>query len=133
MLQRIDNQWHLYPYKVHYTQHGEQQEQWALPSKEWWTDFADKWSHTTIDRFEDIEVTEVIKKRYEEIKDMPEDFGELYSQYVLTGDIGNEDLPVYHPFNIIRLRKENNDLQERLKTSEEAILTLMDLNLMGGM
>ncbi len=96
----------LYPWKVRYRQHGQEIEQWALPSKEWWTDFADRWEHTEILEFIEVELTEEQLARFEEIKDMPEDFMEMYIEYILTGNISNEvELPTNHPFQIIKLRK----------------------------
>ena len=123
MLQRRSNQWFLYPHKVKYTHHGEQYEQWALPNKEWWKDFAEQWGHTEIIEFTEIELSDEQLVRYEEVKDMPEDFSELYENYILTGDTSNGfELRTNHPFNIIRLRKEN----EFLKTVNETTIDRAD-------
>ena len=106
MLQRNGSQWRLYPHKVRYIQHGEEIEQWALPNKEWWTDFAEKWDHTEIIEFTEIELTEEQITRFEEIKYMPEDFMEAYIDYVLNGEFPNE-FPKNHPFMLLKAQKEN--------------------------
>jgi len=108
MLQRKGSQWELYPHKVKYIQHGKEREQWALPDKQWWKDFSDKWDHTEIIEFVDIEVTEEMQKRFEEIRNMPEDFHHIYFTYVETGEIIDE-VPENHPFNLIVLKKENEE------------------------
>ena len=115
MLQRNGSQWRLYPHKVRYIQHGEEIEQWALPDKKWWTDFADKWEHTEIIEFIDVDVTDDMLERYEEIKSMPEDFMEMYAEYVLTGDTSDGiKLHAGHPFQNIRLKNENEKLKSDL-------------------
>ena len=123
MITRKGKQWFLYPHKVKYTQHSEEIEQYALPNKQWWIDFADKWGHTEIIEFTEIDLSDEQLTRYEEVKDMPEDFSELYENYILTGDTSNGfELRTNHPFNIIRLRKEN----ELLKVMNEATIDKAD-------
>ena len=123
MIVRKGKQWHMYPHEVKYTQHGEQYEQWALPNKQWWINFAEQWEHTEIIEFTEVDLTEEQLARFEEIKDMPEDFSELYENYILTGDTSNDfELRTNHPFNIIRLRKEN----ELLKVMNEATIDRAD-------
>ena len=123
MLIRKGRQWQLYPHKVKYTQHGEEIEQYALPNKEWWKGFAEQWGHTEIIEFTEAELSDEQLTRYEEVKDMPEDFSELYENYILTGDTSDEiELPTNHPFNIIRLRKENI----RLKAVNDAVVERAD-------
>lgn len=134
MLIRKGSQWQLYPHKVNYTQHGIKIEQWALPNKQWWVDFANKWNHTKVIEFTEVDLTEEQIARFEEIKDMPEDFMNMYTEYIITGDTSDEiELPTNHPFNIVRLKNEKEILERRTAAAESAIVTLMDINLMGGM
>ena len=76
----------MYPHKVKYIQHGETIEQWALPDKQWWIDFADKWEHTEIIEFTESELTEGQIQRFEEISnDILEGFKEDYIHYIFHG------------------------------------------------
>jgi len=108
MLQRKGSQWELYPHKVKYIQHEKENEQWALPNKQWWEAFADKWDHTEIIKFTEVDVTEEMQKRFAEVRNMPEDFHHIYSAYVETGEI-IEEVPENHPFKLIVLKKENEE------------------------
>lgn len=106
MIVRRVNQWSLYPHKVRYTQRGEEIEQWALPNKEWWIDFADKWEHTEVIDFTEIELTESQLARFKEIQYMPEDYQDVYIDYVLNGTFPVE-FQKTHPLMLIKARKEN--------------------------
>ena len=77
----------LYPWKVRYRQHGQEIEQWALPSKQWWTDFAAKWEHTEIIEFVEMELTEEQLARASEIEQLPMDegFREICIDYIIGG------------------------------------------------
>lgn len=108
MLKRRGRAWELYPYRVKGLRYGEEFEQWALPDKEWW-EYTEK-SHDFLELtgFDEIEVTPDTEKRFEEIKNMPEDFHGLYIDYVMTGSISEElTLPKDHPFNVVRLQKQD--------------------------
>ncbi|MGY0692993.1 hypothetical protein ACW2QC_09420 [Virgibacillus sp. FSP13] len=112
MLQRKGGKWRLYPIRVEYTQHGETIEQWAVEGKEWWIDFAEKWDHTTVEGFTEVELSDEQIARFEQIKDMPEDFMDMYVDYILTGSASDDiELPTNHPFQVIRLKKENESLR----------------------
>ena len=124
MLQRKHNRWNLYPHKVRYTNEPTEIDvaKWALPNKEWWTEIANKHENITLHKFIDVEVTKEMQERYEEIKDMPEDFFDVYVEYVLTGDTSDEvELPTNHPFNIIRLRKEKEKLESRINLQDSTV------------
>src|SRR5699024_1057276 len=98
---------------------------WALPNKDWWTNTADKHEHITVHEFIEVEVTEDMRKRYEEIKDMPEDFFDIYVEYILTGDTSDDvELPINHPFNIVRLRKSDKKLKSTIDFQEELIVEM---------
>jgi hypothetical protein len=111
MLTKKGSQFQLYPHKVKYTQHGKEQEQWATPSKEWWVEFTNKWEHTQIIEFTEVTLTDEQLARFEEIKNMPEDFTSVYMDYVLDGTFPNEEFPKTHPFMMIKAQKENEQLQ----------------------
>ncbi|PIC59118.1 hypothetical protein CSV80_00920 [Sporosarcina sp. P12(2017)] len=109
MLYRKNGQWDLCPYKITYNQYGEQFEKYTEDRK-WWLDFADAWEHTRIVEITEVEHTTEQLERFEDIKYMPEDFGDMYSDYVEFGIFETETLHLSHPFLIIKLRKENEDL-----------------------
>jgi hypothetical protein len=123
MLARKGSRWELYPHKVKYTQHNEEHEQWALPNKEWWTAFADKWEHTEIIGFTEVELSEEQLKRFEEVSNMPEDFSDIYVEYILNGTFPNE-FPNTHPFMVIKANKNNERLEKEnqlLKAQNQAL------------
>lgn len=118
MLFRKGRQWELSPYKIKYTQHGETHSQFAH-DKKWWLDFADTWEHTKIIEIVDVEYTIEQLERYVNIKHMPEDFGDIYSEYVLNGNLPSESvLHINHPLQILRLRTENLVLRETVEILE---------------
>jgi len=114
MFIRQEGKWFLYPKKVTYTQQGKEYIRWATPSKEWWENFASEWEHTTILKFEDIILTDEQLARFEEIKNMPEDFPNVYEKYVLDGVFNTEELPSTHPFQLLRINKNSLDLWDVL-------------------
>ena len=114
MFIRQEGKWFLHTQKVKYTQRGKEYVRWATPSKEWWEDFANKWEHTTIVNFEDVILTDEQLERFEEIKNMPEDFPNVYEKYVLDGVFNTEELPSTHPFQMLRINKNNLDLWDVL-------------------
>lgn len=110
MIIRKGSQYELYPHKIRYLQHGEEIEQWALPNKEWWVDFADKWEHTEIIEFIEIELTAEQLKRFEDVKNMQEDFTSQYIEYILDGTF-SDDIPKTHPFTVARIVKNTEQLK----------------------
>lgn len=109
-------QWQLNTHKINYTQHGESNLTSYTQNLQWWEDFSEKWSHTTIDSIEELTFSPEQLTRLEHIKYLPEDFGHIYSHYVETGEIhedANNLLPS-HPFHVIVLKhKEVIDLQNK--------------------
>jgi hypothetical protein len=85
MLHHNGNHLELVPLKVRYLQHGEEIEQWALPNRQWWEDFAERWDHTTILEFIEIELTPEQMARYEQVKHMPDGWIDQYTDYILEG------------------------------------------------
>ncbi len=121
MLLYKNGNWHLCLEKVRYTQHGEEITQYVgEEGKQWWVDFEKKWDHTKILEFIPVEPTEKQLARYEEIKNMPQDFADVYSNYVKAGEIAS--VPASHPFNLIVLRRENEELGQLLTDLELRLL-----------
>ena len=130
----------LYPWKVRYRQHGQEIEQWALPNKQWWIDFADKWEHTEIVEFTEIELTEEQAKRVEEIENirLDECFREMCIEYILDGVFPTG---VEHPLRQLQVQKENQEqgiglsereIQEIIQGQEISDLDIRVLTLEGG-
>lgn len=113
----------LCPYKVIYTQHGEHHEQY-VGNKNWWLDFADKWDHTQIIEIVEMDYTDEQLARYEDVKFLPEDFYDIYSNYVADGSFPTEDeLELKHPFRMIQLKKEGE--QQGVELSQREINEIM--------
>ncbi|MGK4040967.1 hypothetical protein AB0Y20_01600 [Heyndrickxia oleronia] len=133
MLYRNGNQWDLCPYKVRYTQYGEVLEQYTH-DKQWWIDFAVQWKHTTILEFIDMKYTNEQKARLEEIKYIPEGYGDICSDYVIDGSFPTDW--VDHPLQLIQLRKENEKLKEDVSTLQnnldQAVMELTTVIAMQG-
>jgi len=114
MFIRQEGKWFLHPQKVKYTQQGKEYVRWATPSKEWWENFASKWEYATIINFEEVVLTDAQLARFEEIKNMPEDFPNVYEKYVLDGVFNTEGLPSTHPFQILRIDKRFDEVTSQL-------------------
>ncbi len=95
----------LYPWRVRYRQHGDVIEQWALPSKEWWTDFAAKWEHAEILEFVEVELTEEQLERATEIEAILMDEGHrsICIDYILNGNFPEG---INHPLRNLQVYKE---------------------------
>jgi len=116
MLVRKDGEWSLYTTKVTYTEKGEGKTTWALPDKNWWEDTIAKHDHLELVSFDEVTLTEEQLTRFEEIKEMPDDFPNQYTEYIETGAI-SEELPRNHPMKTMLLEKENEKLkQDNLNT-----------------
>lgn len=128
MIAYKNGQWRLCPYLIKYTQYEVQQEAYAL-DKNWWLDFASHWGHTVINEVIDVVATDEQLQRYNQIRDMPDDFGNVYAEYVQTGSLPDADtLPATHNFNlIINTHKEQTnsdyliDLDYRVTCTELGI------------
>ena len=127
MLIKKGNRFELYPHKVRYNQHGKEHEQWALPNKEWWVDFAGKWDHTEIIEFIEVALTEEQLARFEQVSfGLPEAFSSIYTDYILDGKFPEG---VAHP--LIKLQLANKDtLQDEDidVVAETAVYAAMDAN-----
>lgn len=142
MLRKENGYLKLYPWMVKYTQHGKTVEQWALPSKEWWTDFADKWEHTEIVEFVEVELTNEQLARAEEIEQLRIDEGyrDICIDYILHSQFPEGP---DHPLRQLQLQKNEEEREDALRadpliimdalaTTFEEILALREELLTGG-
>jgi len=115
----------LYPWKVRYRQHGQEIEQWALPDKEWWIDFAVKWDHTEILEFIEVELNEEQQARAEEIEELriDEGFKEICIEYILNGVF---PAGVAHPLRQLQIMKEQTE-QDAYLIDQDFRLSLIEL------
>ncbi len=115
----------LYPWKIRYRQHGQEIEQWALPNKQWWTDFAAKWEHTEILEFIEVELTEAQLERAAEIEAMPLDEGyrSMAIEYILHGVFPEG---VTHPLRSLQIYKEQQRQDKDIADAFYEII-MMDL------
>lgn len=129
MLIYKDGKWQLATHIVKFTHNGEYREVYTI-DPQYWRDFAGKWKETFI-LHEIVEFTpsQEQKMRYENIKSMPEDFGDIYSQYVEFGTIAEHaHLLVSHPFvSLVTRLTEISNLQkiEFLEKSQSATNTML--------
>ncbi len=125
MLIKKGNRFELYPHKVRYMQHGKEIEQWALPNKEWWIDFAEKWEHTEIIEFTEIELTEEQAKRAEEIENirLDEGFREMCIEYILDGVF---PVGIEHPLRQLQIKKEQTE-QDTYLVDQDFRLSLVEM------
>ncbi len=108
MLTRNGNRFEIYPHKVKYVQHGEEHEQWALPSVEWWENFAAKHDHTKIIEFSQVSLTEEQLARFEEVAMLPVGHIDVYENYIMQGEYPVEP---GHPLRDIHIRKDINNMK----------------------
>ena len=115
----------LYPWKVRYRQHGQEIEQWALPSKEWWTDFADRWEHTEIIEFVEVELIEEQLARVADIEEIPidEGFREMCIEYILDGVF---PVGIEHPLRQLQIKKEQTE-QDTYLVDQDSRLSLVEM------
>ena len=91
MLIKKGDRFELYPYRVRYIQHGQEHEQWALPSKQWWEDFASQWGHTEIIEFTEVELNEEQLERLAVLPgSIPDSHVDQLIDFVLEGSLPRE-------------------------------------------
>lgn len=130
MLVKNGSKLKLYPWKVKYIQHGEEVEQWALPSKQWWIDFANKWEHTEIIEFVEVELIEEQLARVADIEEIPidEGFREMCIEYIFDGVF---PAGVEHPLRQLQVQKENQE--QGIELSEREIREIIQGQQMSGL
>lgn len=115
------NQWNLCMYKITVIEHGETRSLYEH-NLQWWEDFCNAWSHTTIESVQELKHTQEQINRCEHIKYLPDDFGHVYSRYVETGEIHEDTISIQpsHPFHVIILKHTQvKELEARLLSSSE--------------
>lgn len=105
------NGWQLCSEKVKYIQHGEEMIQYVTSEgHEWWVDFEEKWEHTEIVEFIQVEPTEVQLSRFEEVVQLnvPEGFGVELGEYVEFGIFPDGFNHVLRPIQILKEQNEQD-------------------------
>lgn len=99
MLTYKNGKWQLATHIVKFT-HTEGYREVYTIDVEYWQGFAERWKETfTLHEIVEFTPSQEQKMRYENVKNMPEDFGDIYSQYVEFGTIADHaHLLVSHPF-----------------------------------
>lgn len=119
MLIYKDGKWQLATHIVKFTHTDGYREVYTIDTQ-YWRDFADKWKESfTLHEVAEFTPTQEQKIRYENVKNMPEDFGDIYSQYVADGTILDiAHLLVTHPFvavvNEIQAKENAKSLTETM-------------------
>jgi hypothetical protein len=105
------NGWRLCNEKVKYIQHGEEIIQYVgSEGHDWWLDFEEKWEHTEIIEFIEVEPTQEQISRYNEVLQLniPEGFGAELSDYVEFGIFPEGFTRVLRPIQILKEQNEQD-------------------------
>lgn len=129
MLTYKDGKWQLASHIVKFNHTEGYREVYAI-DVDYWREFAERWKETfTLHEIAEFTPSQEQKLRYENIKDMPEDFGDIYSQYVEFGTISDHaHLLVSHPFVtlVTRLTEiKNHQKIEVLEKSQSVTNTML--------
>ena len=91
---------------VRYRQHEQEIEQWAIPNKQWWIDFAEKWENTEIIEFVEMNLTGEQLARAREIEQLIIDEGhrDICIDYILDGVFPEG---INHPLRNLQLQRES--------------------------
>ena len=106
------NGWRLCSEKVKYKQHGEEIEQYVMSEgHDWWVGFEEKWEHTDIIEFIEVEPTQEQLSRFEEVAqfNIPEGFSGELSDYVENGVFPEGINHVLRPIQILKQQDEQDD------------------------
>lgn len=106
------NGWHLCNEKVKYIQHGEVIIQYVMSEgHDWWLDFEEKWEHTEIIEFIEVEPTQEQISRYNEVLQLniPEGYGGELSCYVEFGIFPDGFKHVLRPIQILKQQDEQDE------------------------
>lgn len=114
--------WQLAKFSIRMLDNGEERTV-KVVNPAWWQDIAEKVEHLTIISVDKITATEEQKARYANVKDMPEDFDNIYSQYVEFGTIADHaHLLVSHPFvKLVTSLTERKNFDEINVLKNEAV------------
>lgn len=109
MLYKENGEWKLSVKKITYIENDEEFEKFiGSEGEEWWNNYKSLWGINIIS-MEEIKYTQEQLDRLNEIKDVPEGFSELCSNYVL-----NETFPenINHPLRDLQLSKTIGKLND---------------------
>lgn len=106
MIYRKNGRWELANFLVKYTDNGEAREEY-VESPDYLQAFADRWDHLVIDEIIEVEPTEEQIARFNTIANFPEDFKDVYAQYVLEGLFVESSMSANHPFKAIQIVAES--------------------------
>lgn len=102
MLYKENGEWKLCTKKIVYEENGVEVENFVgSEGEDWWTEYSKKWG-ITIKSFIDLEYSDEQLKRLSDIKDIPEGFSDICSEYVIKGDFPQT---TDHPLRYLQLRK----------------------------
>ena len=100
----------LYPWKVKYTRNNEENVQWALPDKEWWTEVAEKTPGISGLTFSKVNLDPEQLERYDRIKDyILEGFLDTFIEYVISGEFPEV---TQGPLKLAQIELKNRELEE---------------------
>lgn len=112
MLYRENGKWALCGVMIQSDFGGVKQ---STPAKDrkWHDDFASKWTEYKVISAEPIVWTDEQRARFAEVENMPEDFGDIYAEYVQFGTLESaQKLEDTHSFRVLLLRKSNASLTD---------------------
>lgn len=118
--------WRLATKKVTFT-NGDDEQVLYTADTTWIEQTAELHEHINISKTEDVTFTEEQQARFTEITNMPEDFGNIYSEFVETGKVeGAANLRAGHPFNTIYLRESKRATEIALTEAEIQLMEQAD-------
>lgn len=138
MLIYENGKWQLATHIVKFTHIEGYREVYTIDTQ-YWLDFAEMWKENfTLHEILEFTPSEEQKMRYENIKNMPEDFSDIYSQYVEDGTILDvAHLLVTHPFVAVVTklteainRKRIDDLEASQSATNTLLLEFMESSLL---
>lgn len=109
MLYKENGEWKLSEKKITYTENDEEFEKFiGSEGEEWWNNYKSMWGINIIS-IEEVKYTQEQLDRLNEIKDVPEGFSDICSNYVLNGTFPED---IQHPLRDLQLSKEISRLND---------------------
>lgn len=109
MLYKENGEWKLCEKKITYIENGEEFEKFiGSEGEEWWNNYKSMWGINIIS-IEEVKYTQEQLDRLNEIKDVPEGFSDICSNYVLNGTFPEG---IKHPLRDLQLSKEVSRLND---------------------
>lgn len=127
MIYRNNGRWELAKFLVKYSDRGYAREDY-VDSPLYLQAFANRWDHVVINEITEVEPTEEQIARFNKISGFPEDFKDVYAQYVLDGTFIESSMPANHPFKAIQMAVET-EISTNVNTqlALELVATQMEL------